>query len=313
MNVYIAALIGGLPARIAVGVLAVFFMSARPCLAADEKVAQTDSKMTVRYRDPEDQRSLQNYKFELVHRAMELTRTEYGDYDNIPYLGPDTGQQRWASLMSEGKLINVAWVSPGTSVASANVVAIPIDVMRGFLGFRICLINAKAPLDLGDVVKTGTLNSLRIGQGATWDDIHIYRYNNINPILGPTVVSLFDMLGFGRFDCIAMGVNEVFTLLNEKKASYPFLAVDSKLLIYYDFPIYIYVSKAQPRLAERMLVGMTKMQQSGEIDKLFKEYYPEDFSALKLEARKLICLRSPFSKNPDQCTNIPAIPSVKAQ
>lgn len=44
-----------------------------------------ESKIIVCYRDPEERHNLHIYKFELIHRAMELTRKEFGDYQTIPY------------------------------------------------------------------------------------------------------------------------------------------------------------------------------------------------------------------------------------
>lgn len=292
--------------------IATLFISTQSSFALEKGYANSpvnESKMIVRYRDPEDRHNLQIYKFELIHRAMELTRKEFGDYQTIPYRGSDTGQQRWAHLMNEGRLINIAWVSPGTTVASANVIPIPIDIMHGLLGFRVCLINKDAPYKFDEVLKRNILSSLKIGQAATWDDIGIYHHNNIKPILSPNFSSLFDMLGSKRFDCIALGVDEIFLIHREKKSRYPFLAIDDKLLIYYEFPTYLYVSKTEPKLAMRLQLGLEKMQQNGDLIKLFKEYHSYDFASLNLDARKAICLKSPYvDANRLQCAKPPVLP-----
>lgn len=276
---------------------AIFFVLTQPSFALEKGYAKSlvnESKMIIRYRDPAERHNLEIYKFELIHRVMELTRKEFGDYQTIPYRGSDTGQQRWAHLINEGKLINIAWVSPGTTVANANVIPIPIDIMHGLLGFRVCLINKDAPNKFNEVLKLNALDSLKIGQAVSWDDVTIYQHNNINPILSPNFSSLFDMLGFKRFDCIALGINEIFLIHQEKKSRYPFLAIDDKLLIYYEFPTYLYVSKTEPKLAMRLQLGLEKMQQNGDLAKLFKEYHPYDFTSLRLDSRKAICLKSPF-------------------
>ncbi len=294
--------------------IAILFISTQPSFALEKDGANSlananESKMVVRYRDPEERHDLQIYKFELIHRAMELTRKEFGDYQNIPYQGFDTGQQRWATLISEGKLVNLAWVSPGTAVAKANVIPIPIDIMHGLLGFRVCLINKNASVKFDEILKSGALSSIKIGQGSNWDDVAIYHHNNINPILSPNFSSLFDMLGFKRFDCIALGVDEVFLIQHEKKSRYPFLAIEDKLLIYYEYPIYLHVSKTEPKLAMRLQLGLEKMQQSGELVKLFKEYHPYDFASLRLDSRKVICLKSPYvDAHKQQCNKAPVIP-----
>lgn len=285
--------------------IAISLVLTQPSFALEKGYARSlvnESKMIIRYRDPAERHNLEIYKFELIHRVMELTRKEFGDYQAIPYRGSDTGQQRWAHLINEGKLINIAWVSPGTTVASANVIPIPIDIMHGLLGFRVCLINKDAPNKFNDVLKLNALGSLKIGQAATWDDVAIYHHNNINPILSPNFSSLFDMLGSRRFECIALGINEIFVIHQEKKSRYPFLAIDDKLLIYYEFPTYLYVSKTEPELAKRLQLGLEKMQQNGDLIKLFKEYHSYDFASLNLDARNAICLKSPYvDSNRSQC------------
>ncbi|MES2675450.1 MAG: hypothetical protein V4660_14505 [Pseudomonadota bacterium] len=264
--------------------------------------SSTLAPITVRYLATGDLHSIEIYKYELIHRALELTRVEFGDYKNIPYQGANASQQRRANLISEGKILNLDWASPGTPVAKAEVIPIAIDILNGLLGYRVCLINTNAPLKINDVSGMGSLTMLKIGQSELWSDIEIYRNNNINPILGPTFSSLFDMLGFKRFDCLPLGVNEIILLFNEKKVPYPFLAIDTQLLIYYDFPMYFYVSKTQPLLAKRLQLGFTKMQQSGEFNQLFKQYHPQDLSPLNLRSRKVICLKSPFMDQTKQCT-----------
>jgi hypothetical protein len=264
----------------------------------------------VRYPDPPALHSIQIYKFELIHRALEITRKEFGDYKEIPYTGAGGGQQRWAKLINKADLLNVVWSSPGTPVAKAEVISIPIDILRGQLGYRVCLINSNSPFKLDDAFNTGSLASLKLAQEESWSDVEIYRNNNIEPMLGPNFLSLFDMLGFKRFDCLPLGVDEVDLIYNEKKARYPFLSIDTRLLIYYDFPLYLYVSKTQPLLAERLQIGLTKMQKNGEFDQLFKQYHPQDISSLNLRSRRVICLKSPFLDQSTQCTQSLKYPEI---
>lgn len=184
--------------------------------------------------------------------------------------------------------MNVAWSSPGTPVANAEVIPLPIDILRGLLGYRVCLfnINSNTFLKLEDTFNTGSLGFVKIAQEEAWSDVEIYRNNDIEPVLAPNVSSLFDMLGFKRYDCLPLGVNEIDFIYNEKKARYPFLRIDTRLLIYYDFSKYLYVSKTQSLLAKRFQLGLTQMRKSGEFDQLFMQYHPEDTFSLNLRSRK---------------------------
>ncbi len=267
------------------------------------------SLFTVRYPITKELRSLEVYQYELIRRAMELTRDEFGDYQIIPYESRDTLQQRLAALIRDGKLVNLVWTSPGTPVATSDVIRIPIDILHGLLGYRICLTNVKAPLVLDEFDRTHSLDFLKIAQGDSWPDLKIYQHNRINAISGPTFNSLFQMLGFRRFNCLPLGVHEVEVSYDEKKSTYPFLAIDDQLLIFYEYPIYLYVSKSQPELAKRLELGLGRMQGNGEFERLFKQYYPLAFTKLRLGSRKIICLKSPFLDQSKQCSQPLRIPN----
>jgi hypothetical protein len=264
--------------------------------------------IVVRYLELGDLRSVHAYKFELIHRALELTRNEFGDYQNISYQGADLSQIRYAKLISEGKFLNIAWGSPGTVLANAEVIPVPIDILKGLLGYRICLINDKVPAGIEEAVKTGSLLSLKIGLGELWEDKKIYQNNKINTISGSNFTRLFDMLESQRFSCLPFGADEVQSIYNDKKGQYPFLAIDTQLLIYYEFPTYLYVSKKAPELAQRIQSGLNKMQETGEFERLYKQYHPQDLSSLNLSSRKVICLKSPFLDQSEQCTKPLAFP-----
>jgi hypothetical protein len=277
-------------------------------LVASEIKPTTAMPIVVRYLELGDLRAVHAFKFELIDRALELTRNEFGDYQKIPYAGADLSQIRYSKLISEGRVLNIAWGSPGTLLAKGEVITIPIDILKGLLGYRICLINGKVPPGIETAYKTGSLSSLKIGSGELWEDKKIYRNNKINIISGTNFTSLFDMLGYQRFDCLPFGADEVQSIYNDRKAQYPFLAIDTQLLIYYEFPTYLYVSKKAPELAQRIQSGLSKMQETGEFERLFKKHHPQDLSLLNLRARKVICLKSPFLDQSEQCSKPLAFP-----
>jgi ABC-type amino acid transport substrate-binding protein len=178
--------------------------------------------------------------------------------------------------------------------------AIPIDILRGLLGRRICLVT-NATKNLGNIKRLEDLHKLRIGQTTDWADLAIYRNNGITPIEASTYESMFEMLSFNRFDCLALGANEILLAYREKKSIYGSLAIDNSLLISYEYPIYFYISKKFPELAERIKLGLEKIQRSGEFDQLFYKHFAKDLEVLALGKRNIICLQSPYLK-PNQQT-----------
>lgn len=252
------------------------------------------SPMVVRYSSPPGHAFLHVYKVELIARALEITRPEFGDYQLKEFNGDNPNDQRRVMLINDGSLVNLLWAPSGSIVTKAEVIEIPFDVLHGLLGYRVCLRNSTVPSLLNGVNNLADLQKIRIGQGEEWPDIKIYEANQIHPVLAPTLPSLFEMLGYKRFDCLPFGANEATYILNQKKARYPFLVLDDQLLIHYEFKIQFYVSKRYPEIAKRLTLGIKKLKENGEWDAIFRKYHAEDLKALNLKERRVICLKSPY-------------------
>jgi ABC-type amino acid transport substrate-binding protein len=232
---------------------------------------------------------------------LEITRPEFGDYQLKEFNGDNPNDQRRVVLINDGELVNLLWAPSGSIVTKAEVIEIPFDVLHGLLGYRICLRNANVPSVLTSINTLEDLQKIRIGQGEEWPDINIYEANQIKPILAPTLHSLFEMLGYKRFDCLPFGANEATYILKQKKEQYPFLILDDQLLIHYEFTIQFYVSKRYPEIAKRLTLGIKKLQENGEWNAIFQKFHSADLKALNLKKRRVICLKSPYVDKPNQC------------
>jgi len=257
----------------------------------------TSAPMVVRYYDRGAKDARHAYKFELIARILEVTRAEYGDYQLAPF-GEEPSAKRQAQLISEGKILNLLWASPGTVIARAEVISIPLDILHGLLGYRICLIN---PANFPDSEKLQSLKQLRIAQGLNWADVEIYQHNDIQPKQSSSFEALFEMLAAKRYECLPLGADEVMYTWHDQKTKFPFLAIEPNILIYYDYPIYFHISKKFPALAERMELGLKKLQRSGEFERLFQQHHKENIAQLQLNQRKIFCLVSPYLPAQGQC------------
>lgn len=255
--------------------------------------------MVVSYLKLDDFDAHYRYRYQLIERALELTRPEFGDYQYRPYASQSTST-RYAQLLGEGKHINLLWASPGTPIARAHVIPIPIDILKGLLGYRACLVNKHAETNLAFINDLTDFKTIKFGQ-AQWPDRAIYKANQLIEIDAPTFDNLFKMLSAQRFDCIPLGIDEIQQVYLDKKTEYPFLAIDSHVLIYYHYPVYFYVSKKSPELAQRLKVGLQKMQRNGEFDQLFAKHHAQALAKLELKQRKLMCLKSPYTTEPVEC------------
>lgn len=294
---------------VSIGLLAMFALCAVFAVGSAIAAEQT-SPMTVIHGDlPPDVAPKNAYRAALYTLLLEATRPEFGDYRLRSYFEAEAALRK-ALLLNEGVQLNIHFASPGTPVAAADVIQIPVDIQRGLLGYRVCLTTAQNSVPWGAVLDLKTLGSVRIGQVDSWPDFDIYKFNRLNLLGTPSFDGLFAMLSANRFDCLPLGVDEVGTLYREKKVKYANLRIEETLLIYYEFPTYIYVSAKRPDIAKRLSRGFEIIQKNGQFDKLYEQYIAQDLAALNLPARRIICLKSPYSSPAEQCSKQPVLPAI---
>lgn len=275
-------------------------LTAALLLAASLPAFATENSMVIKYVNRGETDARHSYKFELIKLILDVTKSKYGSYHIEPYVR-DPGSKRQAALISEGEQINLLWASPGTTIAEANAIEIPIDILRGLLGHRICLINASDQTLFESVTDKKTLKGIRIGQSSGWEDLKVYSANDLTTIQATTYEGLFGMLYFKRFECLALGADEITQAFHEKSAFSPQLAIEESLIIKYDYPIYFYVSSKHPTIAKRILDGLKIIQSTDQFNQLFNRYFRRNIEKLHLHKRKIICLESPFLPQKNQC------------
>ncbi|MES2673836.1 MAG: hypothetical protein V4660_06320 [Pseudomonadota bacterium] len=267
--------------------------------------------MVVRYSEPGNSDVARfGYQYALMHLILEETREEFGGYTIETYRGPELSIQRYAVLLNEGVTVNVGWGPPGSLISKSDSTPINIDIFHNLLGYRICLTNKNGAADLASIKSLAEFRRVKVGQGVNWADIPIYAHNEVTTVAAPTFESLFQMLTLNRFDCLALGANEVQNLYREKKDIYPALRVDEHLLLYYSFPIYFYVSNKTPKLIARIKSGLNKIQKNGEHDRLFIRHHGNDLESLNLKNRNIICLKSPYLPTVGQCSKPIILPEM---
>lgn len=281
-------------------------------LISGDLSAAPKSPMIIKYVDRGVLDSRNAYKFELYKLLMESTRAEFGDYEFQAYAS-DPGAKRQSLLVTQGDQINLLWASPGTVIASAKVIPIPVDIVRGLLGYRICLINEDNQQQFYKIKDIDSLRSIHVGQVSLWVDGDIYNLNKIPLIQASSFEGLLGMLAANRVECLALGADEVSYVYRGEKAQAPKLAIEKSLLIYYDYPIYLYVSAKHPEIAKRIARGFQIIQSNGEFKRLFNKYFYEDLQTLDLKHRKIICLKSPFLLAKEQCQNINQLKALNSE
>ncbi|MEX2473816.1 hypothetical protein [Marinobacter sp.] len=228
----------------------------------------------------------------LLRLALDKT-AEYGDYSITRSV--EVGQGRVLLEMSHSRndLVDIANVASSRE-RETELLAVPIPIDGGLLGFRVCVVLPDAlPLFEGvtsieDIRDRG----IRIGQGLHWPDADILEQNDIAVVTHSRYEILFRMLRNDRFDCFARGVSEVgFDLEIEND---PKLVVEPTLLLAYPMPSYFFTAPDNYLTAHRVQLGLERAIVDGSFGRFLQQYYGKPLEDLALERRNVVVLRNPF-------------------
>jgi len=101
------------------------------------------------------------------------------------------------------------------------------------------------------------------------------------------------MLVAGRFDAFPRGLNEANRELEERKQSYPQLAVEQGKALFFQYPVYFWVRKENMALARRIERGLKAALAEGSFRKLFESYHAAEIDMLAKSRRQVIRLANP--------------------
>ncbi|MGF2685542.1 hypothetical protein ACQUWM_03485 [Marinobacter sp. DUT-3] len=237
-----------------------------------------------------------NYDNPAIRELLELALNktpEYGDFRITR--SEEMGQGRVLRELSRARtsLIDIANVA-SSSQRESELLAIPIPIDGGLLGFRVCVVLPHSlPLfegvnSIDDLKERG----IRIGQGMHWPDTDILEANDISVVTHTRYEILFRMLRNDRFDCFARGVSEVMFDLEIEDD--PNLVIEPSLMLAYPMPSYFFTAPHDYLTAHRVQLGMERAILDGSFARYLADYYSKPIEKLALDRRKVIVLRNPF-------------------
>jgi hypothetical protein len=224
----------------------------------------------------------------LLERALQITQPEYGDYYLI--ISNAMEQERALRELANNRLDIAHFVS--TADRERQVSPIRIPIMQGLLGYRLCLIKKGNQEKFTGITnkQQWVANNITIGQHSNWPDTKILRSNGFTVQTTYKHELLFQQLAKNRFDCFARGVSEIgYEQISHRALD---LAIEKNIVIHYPLPQFYFVNPAKPVLAERLQVGLAKLQKNGEATRMFDFYFKDLLTALALKNRTFIELQN---------------------
>lgn len=234
------------------------------------------------------------YNIELLKASLEVTKAEFGEYSISPSEFKDISRKRQVDLVENGK-IDVTW-EPANSELQDKLNSIKIPIFKGLLGYRLFFINEN---EIDSFLKINTLDELKsktMCTGLGWGVTKLYEEEGFKLIVSPAYEGLFEMIEKGRADYFSRGVNEIFTEYKTYSPKYPKLHIESHLALYHPLPFYTYTTKSKKGdlIAKRVEIGVKKLIENGEFDKLFNQYYGDLVKKADISKRKVFRIKNPF-------------------
>jgi hypothetical protein len=259
-------------------------------VASHGSVEATDQIMLAPSFSPKDSRY--EYPYTVLQMAMEATKKTDGPFQ-IVYNSLKMKRKRALDTLIEGELINVHVAATRTEWEEKTI-PVRIPVLKGLLGYRLLLVEAKELPRFKAIESIDDLRKLRAGAGQQWTTTLVLRDAGFNVVTGIDYEGLFGMLHMNRFDYFPRGINEIYPELEARKEAYPGLRIEPNLAIYFTTPSYFFVSPKNPELADRIERGMELLIRTGVLDDLFQEQYGEAIKRANLKNRKIFVIQNNY-------------------
>jgi len=232
------------------------------------------------------------HKQEVLKAALDATRSKYGDYEiqlDQTYMNPS----RAFHELTIGKAINVHFaLTNGERERTATPIRIP--VRRGMASYRLLLIHKDSLKAFEKVETLEDLKRLRVGLNKGWTNYAVMQSQGFNVVPLGNYDSMFGMLSLQRCDYLLRAVNEVYDEIEARQHSSVSLAVAPGIAVYLPSVTYIFVSKSEPRLAQRLTEGMQILVANGTLERLFDKHHAASIAKAGLDKRKLLYVPNPL-------------------
>ena len=233
------------------------------------------------------------YQKALITEALTQSEDKYGPYKFITHVADLSSKRSFIELNKESQ----AYINMRVGITSLereeNAIPIRLPIRKGLLSYKLLIINKKHSHIFDKVKDLTSLKAFRFGVVYDWVTAKIMHDNAFNTIDVPSYNGLFRMLNADRFDYTVLGVNEAFPILASLKDENLDLMVAPNIALYINTPSYIFVSKQNPRLAERLTWGLEKMIGNGRFDQIFYQFHQGYIDEVNLKERIILTIPNP--------------------
>lgn len=235
----------------------------------------------------------EDYYLAVITAALKATEPSHGPF-KLMYAQEQISSERKHDLLILGDKINVDRLVgfPTLDGPRKGLIRVGTPILNGFMGYRILLIRTENQTRFSAIKTLDELRKLSMGFGKGWEG-HVYKYNGFSVAEALTMPMLLKMLAGKRYYFVPLSAIEIDDTYEIDGVQVSSIAPEKSLLIYMPLPVYFYVSPSEPELADRLTLGLNYLKASGQMEKIFHEYFGERLKRLNLSSRRLIELENP--------------------
>ncbi len=171
-----------------------------------------------------------------------------------------------------------------------SMIPVKVPIYRGLLGLRLLLIKPEQNEKFKKIKSLKDLKPFVAGHNVHWSDFGVFKDNGLKVVSSTNYAALFEMLKHDRFDYFSRGVNEVWGELAQHSDE---LIIADNIMLFYQHPVYFFVSKHRPELAALVEKGLAQATEDGSYKALFQSYYAKTLQRADLKNRTMIYLNNP--------------------
>lgn len=228
------------------------------------------------------------YKYQVLKLILEKTEKTDGPF-RIQAPQQEVPQARDFEMVKQGYVDVILTVTSPERERELHPIRIPFE--KALYGYHIFIINEEDQPKFSAVRTLDDLRKLWAGLNEVWPETNIFRANGLNVVATAGYRELFAMLKERRFDYFPRAAVEPWRELRDMNI--PGLVVEKDLLIYYPAPGYIFTSKKNLKLADRLERGLRMAIEDGSFDTMFNNnvYIKEALERGNLRNRRIFRLK----------------------
>lgn len=229
----------------------------------------------------------------LLTEILKKTEARFGPY-HLSYAPSYMYRDRLFAELLEGKAVNITAKATRPDWESSKLLTIRIPVDKGITEYRLFLINREDQEKFHQIGSPEELKKLTLGVGHAWSTREVFQALGFKVESVVNWEGLYKMLEAHRFDYFPRALSEIFAEYDDRHVTYPDMAIEDSIVIYFPLPKYFFVSPQNPRLARRIEAGLNAMIHDGSFDRLFLAYHKPLIERANFCGRRLFRFSNPL-------------------